>query len=43
VGGAIANTCGAWQTTMYAHSGDALVITYQLDQEESLPTVVRVR
>lgn len=28
VGGAIADKCGAWSTTVYAHRGDPLVIIY---------------
>ena len=43
VGGAIADSCGAWQTEMFAHAGDALVITYQLNDQTSQPTVVTVR
>ena len=43
VGGAIADSCGAWQTEMFAHRGDSLVVTYVLDQAISQPTVVDIR
>ena len=43
VGGAIADSCGAWQTEMFAHRGDGLVVTYVLDQAISQPTLVTIR
>ncbi len=40
VGGALTNSCGAWDSVVYAHSGDRLDITYQINGAMSLPTVV---
>jgi hypothetical protein len=31
VGGALTDMCGAWSTIVFAHTGDLLDITYQLD------------
>jgi hypothetical protein len=42
VGGALTDGCGGWNTTVYAHSGDRLDITYLLNLEQSLPTTVFV-
>jgi hypothetical protein len=43
VGGAIADPFGAWQTTVFAHQGDSLVVTYQVAGENSLPAMLTVR
>jgi len=40
VGGALTNDCGAWDAIVYAHSGDVLDITYEIDGQTSLPTTV---
>lgn len=42
VGGALTDSCGGWNTTVYAHSGDRLDITYLLNLQQSLPTTVSV-
>jgi hypothetical protein len=43
VGGALTDpTCGSWDATVYAHSRDWLVITYQLGGQTSQPTLVKV-
>jgi hypothetical protein len=43
VGGALTDpTCGSWDAIVYAHTGNALVITYQLDGQISQPTIVYV-
>ena len=42
VGGALSDSCGAWETVVFAHTGDRLDITYLVDQAESLPTTVIV-
>ena len=42
VGGSIANYCGAWDATVYAHVGDYLQITQQYGDEESTPIEVQV-
>jgi hypothetical protein len=34
--------CGKWDATVYAHSGDWLDITYQLDGQISQPALLRV-
>jgi len=43
VGGSIADACGAWDATVYAHAGDVLDITQELDESASTPTRVLVR
>jgi hypothetical protein len=43
VGGSIANGCGAWDASVYAHTGDVLQITQEVDQSSSVPTIVNVR
>jgi hypothetical protein len=40
VGGALSNGCGAWDAIVYAHSGDLLDITYEIDGQTSLPTTI---
>ncbi len=43
VGGAITDpTCGKWDSTVYAHSGDLLDITYELSGQISQPALLRV-
>jgi hypothetical protein len=42
VGGALTNACGGWDSVVYAHSGDPLVITYQVGGQISQPTVITV-
>jgi hypothetical protein len=43
VGGAITDpTCGQWDATVYAHTGDWLDITYQLSGQISQPAILRV-
>ena len=42
VSGALTNDCGGWDTVTYAHSGDVLDITYQLNGQISLPTTVGI-
>jgi len=42
VGGAIVDSCGAWDTTIYAHSGDFLDVTQEIGTERSQPAVVQV-
>jgi hypothetical protein len=40
VGGALTSACGAWDAVVYAHSGDILNITYEIDGLTSLPTTI---
>jgi hypothetical protein len=40
VGGALTNSCGAWDAVVYAHSGDQLSITYEVNGQTSLPTSI---
>jgi hypothetical protein len=40
VGGALTNSCGAWDAIVYAHSGDVLNITYDIGDQTSLPTAI---
>jgi hypothetical protein len=42
VSGAIVDSCGAWDTTTYAHSGDFLNVTQEVGIERSQPAVVQV-
>jgi hypothetical protein len=43
VGGALADPgCGQWDTIMYGHSGDPLVVTYQLNGQISQPQLVHI-
>jgi hypothetical protein len=42
VSGAIANTCGAWDANVYAHTGDFLDITQQIGDEISQPLIFQV-
>lgn len=43
VGGAIATDCGSWDSSVLAHSGDALTITQTADQTTSPPATYIVR
>jgi hypothetical protein len=43
VGGSIADGCGAWDATVYAHRGDELDITQQLGTNASTPVRVVVQ
>ncbi len=42
VGGSIANGCGAWDATVYAHVGDYLQITQETGIVQSTPIDVQV-
>jgi hypothetical protein len=42
VSGARADTCGAWDALVYAHSGDELDITQEFGETRSTPDVVQV-
>jgi hypothetical protein len=42
IGGSIASSCGSWDATVYARSGDALNITQQVGTEVSSPEVVTI-
>jgi hypothetical protein len=43
VGGAYADNCGAWQASIYAHSGDTLRISQEANGLSSPDTTVTVR
>jgi hypothetical protein len=43
VGGSIADGCGAWDATVYAHKGDVLDITQELGTNASTPVRVLVQ
>jgi hypothetical protein len=43
VGGSRADGCGAWDATVYAHSGDFLDITQELGSESSQTLVYQVQ
>jgi hypothetical protein len=43
VGGSEANACGAWDASIYAHSGDVLSITQQAGGVSSGSTTVQVQ
>jgi hypothetical protein len=43
VSGSIADGCGQWDVTVYAHSGDVLHVTQEIGTTGSPPTVVQVR
>jgi hypothetical protein len=43
VGGAIATDCGSWDSSVLAHSGDALTITQTADESTSPPATYIVR
>jgi hypothetical protein len=43
VGGAIATDCGSWDSSVLAHSGDALSITQTADESTSPPATYIVR
>jgi hypothetical protein len=43
VGGAIATDCGSWDSSVLAHSGDALSITQTSDEATSPPATYIVR
>jgi hypothetical protein len=43
VGGALTSSCGAWDATVFAHSGDPLVITQEINGAISQPTTIWVR
>jgi hypothetical protein len=42
VSGSLVTGCGAWDATVYAHSGDFLTITQEIGTERSQPAVVEV-
>jgi|CZKU01.1.fsa_nt_gi hypothetical protein len=43
VSGALANACGQWDASVFAHSGDWLQVTQVADSETSPRTLVHVR
>jgi hypothetical protein len=43
VSGSLVTACGAWDATVYAHTGDFLTITQEIGAERSQPTVVEVQ
>jgi hypothetical protein len=43
VGGAIANDCGSWDSSVLAQTGDELLITQNADGSTSAPTTYVVR
>jgi hypothetical protein len=43
VGGSIANACGAWDATVYAHKGDLLDVTQEQGTNASTPVRVLVQ
>jgi hypothetical protein len=43
VGGSIANPCGAWNATVFAHTGDVLSILQEAGTEASEATIYTVR
>ncbi|HEY8038371.1 MAG TPA: hypothetical protein VIF15_01195 [Polyangiaceae bacterium] len=43
VSGSRTDSCGAWDATVFAHSGDFLDITQEFGTTRSQPTVVQVR
>jgi hypothetical protein len=42
VSGALVDSCGGWDATVYAHNGDSLDITQQIGTEESQPLLFQV-
>ncbi len=42
VGGTIADACGAWDATVYAHAGDYLELTQEIGTTRSTPLDVQV-
>jgi len=42
VSGALVSSCGSWDATAYAHSGDFLDITQEIGTERSQPLVIQV-
>jgi hypothetical protein len=42
VSGARADSCGAWDALIYAHSGDTIDITQEFAETRSTPAVVQV-
>jgi hypothetical protein len=42
ISGSIATACGAWDASVYAHSGDVLNVTQESETEVSTPVVVQV-
>ena len=43
VGGSIANGCGAWDSTVLAHTGDSLAISQESGGQSSDATIYTVR
>lgn len=43
VGGSIANPCGAWDASVFAHTGDVLAISQELGTETSASMAYQVR
>jgi len=43
VSGSRADGCGAWDATVFAHAGDDLTVTEEVDGTESQPATVVVR
>jgi hypothetical protein len=43
VSGAVVTTCGSWDATVYAHTGDILDITQEIGTERSQPLEYQVQ
>jgi hypothetical protein len=43
VSGSLVSACGAWDATIYAHTGDFLSITQEIGAQRSPPTLVQVQ